>query len=163
MCDIGSFSPSTATPRALRPSIVVIYVNVSTRTPRQWMPTLNGLFALFARIFTGSSLVFVFVGLVLFVWLWFCLLSKPVERLLPKRKLVQKEPLMVLMIAAMENFVRNYSFLICTFMRGRFPVNLVDFTADSFEQNGRPGGFVQARVTRTKSAYTLERKTCICQ
>lgn len=45
MCDIGSFSPSTATPRALRPSIVVIYVNVSTRTPRQWMPTLNGLFA----------------------------------------------------------------------------------------------------------------------
>ena len=35
------------------------------------------LFHLFARIFTGSSLVSVFVGLVLFVWL-----SKPGERLL---------------------------------------------------------------------------------
>jgi len=72
---------------------------------------------------------------------------------LPKRKLVQKEPLMVLMIAAMENFVCNYSFLICTFMRGRFPVNLVDFTADSFEQNGRPGGFVQARVVVDPSDF----------
>ena len=89
-----------------------------------------------------------------------------------KRKLVQKEPLTVAMVAAMETYVCNYSqparerfvigcFLICAFMRARFSdmMNLVDFTADSFEHEGLPGGFVEAKVTRTKSAYTLERKT----
>ena len=46
-------------------------------------------------------------------------------------------------------------------MRARFSdmMNLVDFTADSFEHDGLPGGFVEAKVTRTKSAHTLERKT----
>ena len=41
---------------------------------KRWNERLGGAnrCTLFARIFTGSSLVFVFVGLVLFVWLWFC-------------------------------------------------------------------------------------------
>ncbi len=91
---------------------------------------------------------------------------------LKKRKLVQKDPLSVAMVVAMEAFVADLEkpprerfvigcFLICTFMRARFSdmMNLVDFTADSFDHRGLPGGFVEAKVNRTKSAYTLERKT----
>ena len=61
---------------------------------------------------------------------------------------------------ARERFVIG-CFLICTFMRARFSdmMNLVDFTADDFNHHGLPGGYVEAKVTRTKSAYTLERKT----
>ena len=75
---------------------------------------------------------------------------------LRKRRLVQKDPLSV----AMVRFVSG-CFLICTLMRARFSdmMNLVDFTADNFDHHGLPGGFVEAKVTRTKSAYTLERKT----
>ena len=65
---------------------------------------------------------------------------------LQKRRLVQKEPLTVAMVAAMEAYVCDRGqparerfvigcFLICTFMRARFSdmMNLVDFTADSIE------------------------------
>ena len=91
---------------------------------------------------------------------------------LQKRKLVQKDPLTVAMVAAMETYVCDRRqparerfvigcFLICTFMRARFSdmMNLVSFTADSFEHDGLPGGYVEAKTSRTKSAYTLERKT----
>ena len=91
---------------------------------------------------------------------------------LQKRRLVQKEPLTVAMVAAMEAYVCDKRqpareryvigcFLICTFMRARFSdmMNLVDFTADSIVFGDLPGGYVEAKVTRTKSAYTLERKT----
>ena len=91
---------------------------------------------------------------------------------LQKRRLVQKEPLTVAMVAAMEAYVCDKRqpareryvigcFLICTFMRARFSdmMNLVDFTADSIDFGDLPGGYVEAKVTRTKSAYTLERKT----
>ena len=91
---------------------------------------------------------------------------------LQKRRLVQKEPLTVAMVAAMEAYVCDKRqparerfvigcFLICTFMRARFSdmMNLVDFTADSINSGDLPDGYVEAKVTRTKSAYTLERKT----
>ena len=90
---------------------------------------------------------------------------------LKKRRLVQKDPLSVAMVVAMEAFADLEKpsrgrfvigcFLICTFMRARFSdmMNLVDFTDDDFDHHGLLGGFVEAKVTRTKSAYTLERKT----
>ncbi len=93
---------------------------------------------------------------------------------LKKRRLAQKDPLTVAMVVAMEAFVADLEkpaparerfvigcFLICTFMTARFSdmMNLVDFTADNFNHHGLPGGYVEAKVTRTKSAYTLERKT----
>ena len=67
---------------------------------------------------------------------------------------------------ARERFVLG-CFLICTFMRARFSdmMNLVDFTSDSFEHEGLPGGGtwrpgwlnIRSQPTRWKG------KLCSCQ
>ncbi|CAE7739579.1 unnamed protein product [Symbiodinium sp. CCMP2592] len=92
---------------------------------------------------------------------------------LEKRKLVQKPPLLVAFVLALENIVLGqgefswadrYAAGCCLFAiyaRARF--SDMQSCGNIFEDiayiDGKPHGFLQADVTRTKTAYTLERKT----
>ncbi|CAE7236545.1 unnamed protein product [Symbiodinium sp. CCMP2592] len=92
---------------------------------------------------------------------------------LEKRKLVQKPPLLAAFVLALENIVLGqgdfswadrYAAGCCLFAiyaRARF--SDMQSCGNIFEDiayiDGKPHGFLQADITRTKTAYTLERKT----
>ncbi|CAE7864721.1 unnamed protein product, partial [Symbiodinium necroappetens] len=92
---------------------------------------------------------------------------------LEKRKLVQKPPLSVLMVEALEDIVHGRGdfsmadryaagcFLFAVFARARFSdmQNSGLMVRDVAETSDGPRGYLEAKVTRTKTAYTLERKT----
>ena len=88
-----------------------------------------------------------------------------------RRKIVQRPPLTVDQIVALEATVRdvgrsNYDriaagfFLLLVYGRLRYSdgLQLVDLQLDSTERGGRLSGFLEARAERTKTSVTLERK-----
>ena len=92
---------------------------------------------------------------------------------LEKRKLVQKPPLTASMVIALENIVHgegdfsfadHYAagcFLFAVFARARFSDMQGSgiMSEDIAGTSDGPKGYLEASVTRTKTAYTLERKT----
>lgn len=91
---------------------------------------------------------------------------------LEKRRLLQKAPFTTAVVIAMEVFVCNSiqpcrerfvigCFLLCIYLRARFSdlQNIETLTADTITHNGLPGGYVEATITRSKTAFTTERKT----
>ena len=94
------------------------------------------------------------------------------EMYLRKRKLVQRRPLTVKMVKALEDFAQDDSkslfdrvaagcFLLCVYMRARFSdmIHMTAFKADELFIDGFLEGYIECSVTRSKSAYTTERKT----
>ena len=90
------------------------------------------------------------------------------EMYLRKRKLVQRRPLTVKMVKALEDFAQDDSkslfdrvaagcFLLCVYMRARFSDMI--HKADELFIDGFLEGYIECSVTRSKSAYTTERKT----
>ena len=92
---------------------------------------------------------------------------------LEKRKLVQKPPLTTSMVIALENIVHGEGdfssadryaagcFLFAVFARARFSDMQGSgiMSEDIAGTSDGPKGYLEASVTRTKTAYTLERKT----
>ena len=94
------------------------------------------------------------------------------EMYLRKRKLVQRRPLTVKIVKALEDFAQDDSkslfdrvaagcFLLCVYMRARFSdmIHMTAFKADELFIDGFLEGYIECSVTRSKSAYTTERKT----
>ena len=94
------------------------------------------------------------------------------EAYLGKRKLQQRPPLTVDQVRALENYVADMMgsprdvyaagcFLLCIYMRARFSdmQHMCDLVADEVSNDGMVDGFIEAKVTRSKTAYTVERKT----
>ena len=94
------------------------------------------------------------------------------ESYLMKRKLQQRPPLSVAQVKALEQYVSNMRgtprdvyaagcFLLCIYMRARFSdmQHMTDIVVDEVVSEGNVAGYIEAKVTRSKSAYTTERKT----
>ena len=94
------------------------------------------------------------------------------ESYLKKRKLQQRPPLTVAQVQALEDYVADVKgaprdiyaagcFLLCIFMRARFSdmQHMCDIIADEVHEGDHMRGYIEAKVTRSKSAYTTERKT----
>ena len=94
------------------------------------------------------------------------------ESYLMKRKLQQRPPLSVAQVKALEQYVSSMMgtprdvyaagcFLLCIYMRARFSdmQHMTDIVVDEVVNEGNTGGYIEAKVTRSKSAYTTERKT----
>ena len=96
------------------------------------------------------------------------------ESYLTKRKLCQRPPLTVDQVKALEIYVADMlgpprdvyaagCFLLCVFMRARFSdmLHMTDIVADEISVDGMVAGYIESKVTRSKSAYTTERKTML--
>ena len=96
------------------------------------------------------------------------------ESYLTKRRLQQRPPLRVEYVKALEIYVSDMAgsardvyaagcFLLCIYMRARFSdmQHMTDIIADEVHVNGRLCGYIESKVTRSKSAYTTERKTML--
>ena len=96
------------------------------------------------------------------------------ESYLTKRKLCQRPPLTVDQVKAIEIYVADVlgpprdvyaagCFLLCVFMRARFSdmQHMTDIVADEINVDGMVAGYIESKVTRSKSAYTTERKTML--
>ena len=96
------------------------------------------------------------------------------ESYLTKRRLQQRPPLKVEHVKALEVYVADMvgssrdvyavgCFLLCIYMRARFSdmQHMTDIIADEVRIDGRPCGYIESKVTRSKSAYTTERKTML--
>ena len=94
------------------------------------------------------------------------------ESYLMKRKLQQRPPLSVAQVKALEQYVSSMMgtprdvyaagcFLLCIYMRARFSdmQHMTDIVVDEVVNEGNVAGYIEAKVTRSKSAYTTERKT----
>ena len=94
------------------------------------------------------------------------------ESYLMKRKLQQRPPLSVAQVKALEQYVSSMRgtprdvyaagcFLLCIYMRARFSdmQHMTDIVVDEVVSEGNVAGYIEAKVTRSKSAYTTERKT----
>eukprot|EP00435_Cladocopium_sp_Y103_P061868 s616_g23.t1 len=94
------------------------------------------------------------------------------ESYLNKRKLQQRPPLLADQVRALENYVADMvgtprdvyaagCFLLCIFMRARFSdmQHMCDILADEVVVGDQVCGYIEAKVTRSKSSYTTERKT----
>ena len=94
------------------------------------------------------------------------------ESYLMKRKLQQRPPLSVAQVKALEQYVSSMMgtprdvyaagcFLLCIYMRARFSdmQHMTDIVVDEVVNEGNTAGYIEAKVTRSKSAYTTERKT----
>ena len=93
---------------------------------------------------------------------------------LSKRRLQQRPPLSVDQVKSLEIYVADMMgsardvyaagcFLLCVFMRARFSdmQNMCDLVADELLVDGDVTGYLEAKVTRSKTAYTTERKTML--
>lgn len=94
------------------------------------------------------------------------------ESYLRKRKLQQRPPLSVAQVKSLELYVSNMMgtprdvyaagcFLLCIYMRARFSdmQHMTDIVVDEVVNEGNVAGYIESKVTRSKSAYTTERKT----
>ena len=94
------------------------------------------------------------------------------EAYLGKRKLQQRPPLTVEQVKSLELYVADMMgsprdvyaagcFLLCIYMRARFSdmQHMCDLVADEIAIDDSVEGFIEAKVTRSKTAYTVERKT----
>ena len=94
------------------------------------------------------------------------------ESYLAKRKLQQRPPLLVDQVKSLEMYVSDMMgtprdvyaagcFLLCIYMRARFSdmQHMTDIVVDEVNNGGKVCGYIEAKVTRSKSAYTTERKT----
>ena len=88
-----------------------------------------------------------------------------------KRKTLRKPPLTVKMILKLEELTCNGDapavdrvcagfFLLCVFMRARFSdgLNMRDLQLDPAPGKGPFAGYIEGKASRTKSAFTLQRK-----
>ena len=95
------------------------------------------------------------------------------ESYLMKRKLQQRPPLSVAQVKALEQYVSSMRgtprdvyaagcFLLCIYMRARRfsdMQHMTDIVVDEVVSEGNVARYIEAKVTRSKSAYTTERKT----
>ena len=94
------------------------------------------------------------------------------ESYLTKRKRCQRDPLTVQQVRLLELLVCGeldarpaeqlgaWFFLVCTYSRARYGLNMCDIFIDCPRPNRLPlYGFFEGRVSRSKTAYTTERKT----
>ena len=93
-----------------------------------------------------------------------CGLAK--QNFLEKKRSNQKSPLTVLMVTALaRDRVAAGCFLLCIYLRARYSdmLALSGIRADEVHMDGIVESYLEAIASRSKSSYTLERKTTCCQ
>ena len=97
-----------------------------------------------------------------------------IRTFLEKKRSNQKSPLTVQMVTALENFTADEEnlardrvaascFLLCIYLRARCSdmLALSGIRADEVHMDGIVEGYLEAIASRSKSSYTLERKTTL--